>query len=79
MPTPTSHACDLNPSGDFSDTYRRMSRKHDGKKYSVLMRRTKVGKMREWSYSYDKTVWDASDARAHCQEHDGKFAKATGG
>jgi len=31
----------------------------------------------EQAYRYDKEVWDADDAKAHCKNHDGTFEAAT--
>lgn len=72
------HSCRLRPPGDFQDdSFRRIKRKHNGKEYSVI-----VGKLKgessttEQAYRYDKDLWDASEARSHCEDHGGTFEAA---
>lgn len=78
MPYPNEHACRLRDPGDFqADSFRRMKRKHDGKTYSVI-----IGKLKgedsttEQAYRYAKDAWSASQARSHCNSHDGNFEAA---
>ena len=79
-PYPNEHSCRLREPGDFQpDSFRRITRKHDGKEYSVI-----VGKLTgdtavtEQAYRYDKDTWAADDARAHCKDHGGSFEAARG-
>lgn len=77
-PYPNFHACQLKPPGSFKDkSFRTVYRKHDGKKYAVIMGKLKgESSMTEQTYRYDKEIWDTDDARAHCKDHDGKFEAA---
>jgi len=76
-PYPQEHSCRLK-SPDLYKTCRRTSRTSDGKKYSVLtcQRKDDASKWEEQAYRYDKEVWTATQARAHCKEHDGTFEAA---
>ncbi len=80
-PYPNEHACRLREPGDFQpDSFRRISRDHEGKRYDVIVGRPKgETTMREQAYRYPKGTWDASDARSHCEDHDGSFEAASGG
>jgi len=54
-----------------------MTRKHNGKEYSVIMGRLKgEDSMTEQAYRYDKELWTAEQARNHCLDHDGRFDAA---
>lgn len=79
MPYPNEHACRLRDPGDFqSDSFRRTTRKHDGKEYSVIMGRLKgQDTMTEQAYRYNKGTWTAESARSHCSDHDGSFEAAS--
>lgn len=77
-PYPNEHACRLRDPADFKpDSFRRTSRKHDGKTYDVISGKLK-GKdsMTEQAYRYDKKTWTAESAKSHCKDHDGKFEAA---
>ena len=78
-PYPNEHSCRLaDPSGFQADSFRRMSREHEGKRYDVIMGRPKgQDTMREQAYRYPKGTWTAASARSHCQNHDGTFEAAT--
>jgi len=78
-PYPNEHACRLREPGDFQDdSFRRYTRKHKGKVYSVIAGRLKGEEdMTEQAFRYKKDVWDAADARAHCKDHDGTFEAAS--
>jgi len=80
MPYPNEHACRLREPGDFQpDSFRRIQREHEGKRYSVIMGRLKgETTMTEQAYRYSKDTWSASQARSHCKSHDGTFEAATG-
>jgi len=73
MPYPNEHACRLREPGDFKpDSFRRTSRKHDGKTYDIISGKLKgEDTMTEQAYRYGKKTWSAAQARAHCEEHDG--------
>lgn len=79
-PFPNEHACRLRDPGDFDeDSFRRMTRTSDGKKYFVIMGKLEgEDTMTEQAYRYDKEVWEKDDAETHCGEHDGSFEAATG-
>ena len=72
-PYPNEHACRLRKPEDFEDgSFRRTSREHEGKTYSVIMGKlTGESTMTEQAYRYGKDTWDVSSARAHCDDHDG--------
>lgn len=78
-PYPSEHACRLRDPDDFQkDSFRRYTRKHKGKAYSVIAGRLKgEDSMTEQAFRYKKDVWDAADARAHCKDHDGSFEAAS--
>lgn len=77
-PYPHEHACRLRDPGDFqSDSFRRVTREHDGKTYGVIMGKL-AGEttMTEQAYRYPTAGWSESSAKAHCQDHDGRFEAA---
>lgn len=78
-PYPNEHACRLRNPDDFEEgTFRRISRRHDGKKYTVIMGRLEGEEtLTEQAYRYKKDVWEADDAKDHCEDHDGTFEAAT--
>ena len=78
MPYPNEHACRLREPGSFQpNSFRRMARDHEGKKYSIIMGKLKgEDTLTEQAYRYDKEAWDADTARAHCGAHDGTFEVA---
>ncbi len=80
-PYPNEHACRLREPGDFEEnSFRRSTREHEGKEYSVIMGKLKGDSaMTEQAYRYAKDTWTASEAKAHCSEHDGEFEAASGG
>jgi len=77
-PYPNEHACRLRDPGDFQDgSFRRMTRTSDGKKYFVIMGRLDgEDTLTEQAYRYNKEVWEASEAKGHCKDHDGTFEAA---
>ncbi|MGD8499094.1 MAG: HK97 family phage prohead protease [Phycisphaerales bacterium] len=77
-PYENEHACRLRDPGQFKKgSFRRTSRKHDGKEYGVIMGKLKgETTMTEQAYRYNKGVWSASSARSHCKDHDGSFEAA---
>lgn len=78
-PYPNEHACRLRPPGNFQEgSFRRTTRKHDGKSYSIIMGRLEgETTMTEQAYRYPKGTWEAGDARSHCTGHKGKFEAAS--
>jgi HK97 family phage prohead protease len=77
-PYPNEHACRLRAPGDFEEgSFRRTTRKHEGKEYSVIMGKlTGEDTMTEQAYRYPKNTWEAGEAKAHCEAHDGSFEPA---
>jgi HK97 family phage prohead protease len=77
-PFPTEHSCRLRSPDDFQDdSFKRVSREHEGKKYHVIMGKLEdETTMTEQAYRYPKDTWDAPEARTHCKAHDGSFEAA---
>lgn len=77
-PYPNEHACRLREPGDFQpDSFRRVSREHEGKTYGVIMGRlTGETTMTEQAYRYPTAGWSESQAKSHCKNHDGRFEAA---
>ena len=77
-PLPNEHSCRLRSPDDFqADTFRRVSRESDGKKYYIIMGKlTGETTMTEQAYRYPKDVWEVAAARAHCKAHDGQSFEA---
>ena len=73
-PYANEHACRLRDPGDFDkDSFARVEREHEGKKYSVIIGKLKgESTMTDQAYRYPKDTWTVSEARAHCKDHDGK-------
>lgn len=81
-PFPNEHACRLKDPGAFQpDSFRRTTRDHNGKTYSVIMGRLKGDDtMTEQAFRYPKDTWTADAARSHCSSHDGaRFEPASDG
>jgi len=78
-PYPNEHACRLRDPDDFEDdSFVRTTRKHEGKKYSVIQARlTGEDTLTDQAFRYDKETWTASEARVHCTDHKGSFTAAT--
>jgi HK97 family phage prohead protease len=76
-PYPNEHSCRLADPDTFSD-FRRTTRKHEGKEYSVIFGKKDDGSWEEQAYRYPKDAWDADEARSHCNDHDGTFEAASG-
>lgn len=77
-PYPNEHACRLkDPSAFKAGSFRRKSRKHEGKTYYVIFGRLKgETTLTEQAYRYPKSKWEASEARSHCKSHGGSFEAA---
>jgi len=77
-PYPSEHACRLRDPADFQDgSFRRTSREHEGKTYSVIMGKLKgETTMTDQAFRYPKDTWDTDEARSHCDDHDGTFEAA---
>jgi hypothetical protein len=70
-PYPSEHACRLNQPTKYDD-FRRGSRKHDGKTYSIIWGKVKdADTWEEQAYRYSKDSWTAEDAKKHCEDHNG--------
>lgn len=74
-PYPNEHACRLNDPDKYV-SFRRGTREHEGKKYSIIFGKKEDGKTEEQAYRYNKAVWNASEAKAHCDTHKGAFEPA---
>ena len=82
MPYPNEHACRLREPDDFEPgSFRRTKREHEGKPYAVIMGRLKGEETTtEQAYRYSKDDWSASEAEAHCEDHEGiEFEPASTG
>lgn len=80
-PYPSEHACRLKDPDGFQDgSFRRVTRNHEGKEYSVIMGKLKGDDgMTEQAYRYGKDTWSVDEARAHCKGHSGiSFEPASG-
>lgn len=77
-PYPNEHACRLRDPDDFEEgSFRRTTREHEGKEYSIILGRLKDEEtLTEQAYRYAKKVWSADEAKAHCRAHDGAFEAA---
>jgi len=70
-PYPNEHACRLNEPGKY-DEFRRGTRKHNGKTYSVIYGKLKnKDSWEDQAYRYSKDKWTESEARSHCKDHKG--------
>jgi len=80
-PYPSEHACRIRQPGGFQPgSFRRMTRRSDGKEYAIIMGRLKgETTLTEQAYRYGIKVWTVSEARKHCKDHKGiLFEPATG-
>lgn len=79
-PYPNEHACRIkNPDGFQQDSFRRMERDHNGKKYAVIMAKPNGSDtMEDQAFRYNKDDWSAEEARTHCAMHNGTFEGANG-
>jgi hypothetical protein len=76
-PYPNEHACRLNDPGKYDHFARKNNAmKHDGKRIDVIFGVKKGGAVEMQAMRYPKKIWDASDARSHCQSHNGSFEAA---
>jgi len=77
-PYPNEHSCRLASPDDFQDnSFRRVTRKHDGKDYSVIMAKKKSEDvMSDQAFRYPKDIWATEEAESHCKDHDGTFEPA---
>lgn len=80
-PYPNEHSCRIRSPDDFQpDSFRRVSRDHEGKTYYIIMGRLQgETTMTEQAYRYPKDEWAETAAKKHCKAHDGiSFEAATG-
>lgn len=78
MPYPNEHACRLQNPGKYSKFRRSTRKSRNGKILSVIYGIIRPGKSEEQAYRYSKSSWSASEARAHCSRHNGRFEAARG-
>src|SRR3972149_5703320 len=80
-PFANEHACRLRNPGEFQDdSFRRISRSHEGKRDAVIMGRLKgQTTLTEQAFRYPKDIWTASEAGGQCRSHDGRFEERRGG
>lgn len=80
-PYPHEHSCRLVDPGKFEPkSFRRMTREHAGKVYSIIIGKLKgQSKTSEQAYRYKTGTWTAGEASKHCKGHGGSFAAATEG
>jgi hypothetical protein len=79
MPYPNEHACRLNEPGKYKEFRRKSRKSSSGKIYDVIFgifNRGGKSVSEEQAYRYPKKSWSASEAKAHCREHDGRFEAA---
>jgi len=77
-PYPSEHSCRLNDPGKY-EKFRRGTRDHKGKEYSIIFGKLKgENTWEEQAYRYAKDVWTAAEAQAHCKDHGGSFEAAKG-
>lgn len=77
MPYENEHSC-RKTAPDKYDKFRRGTRKHKGKEYSIIFGKIKdKDKWEDQAYRYDKDTWTASEAKTHCKDHDGTFEPAS--
>lgn len=79
-PYENEHSCRLRNPADFqSNSFRSMTRTHDGKDYRVIMGKlTGEDTMTDQSMRYSKDVWTEGEASGHCKSKGGSFEAATG-
>jgi len=75
-PYRNEHACQFHDSSGY-DRIARMTRKHKGKEYSVLIG-YKGDTSEDISYRYPKETWSEEEAKNHCKDHGGQFEPARG-
>lgn len=73
MPFANHHSCRLRDPGDFKKgSFVTAERKHDGKRYNVIQGRLKgETTLTDQAFRYPKETWSKSEARSHCDDHDG--------
>lgn len=69
-PYPNEHACRLLQPIDGALT-RSGSRKHEGKTFRIIFQKQKDGTWSEQAYRYPKETWNPTQARVHCEAHEG--------
>jgi hypothetical protein len=80
VPYPNEHSCRLRDP-ETLDIVGSGERKHNGKTYRVIFGKPKGEKDAgsvEQAYRYPVETWSETEARKHCQDHDGAFEPATG-
>src|SRR5688572_15464077 len=70
----------MDPGQFQADSFRRTTRKHDGKEYSIIQGRLKgQTTLRDQALRYNKGTWAESQARGHCSSHGGKLFEPASG
>jgi hypothetical protein len=79
-PYSEEHACRLKNPDDFqANSFKSMTRTHDGKDYRVIMGKLNgEDTMTDQSLRYNKNVWTEDEASTHCKSKGGSFEVATG-
>jgi len=77
-PYPNEHSCRLRDP-ETLEIVGSGTRKHNGKTYRIIYGKPKNGEggSVEQAYRYPVETWSETEARKHCQEHDGSFEPAT--
>lgn len=77
MPYPNEHACRLRDPDKYQQKRRtNCTRKVKGKCLDIIYGILGAGKSEEQAYRYNKDVWQTTEARDHCQRHNGTFEAA---
>lgn len=75
-PYPGEHSCRLRPPNYPKYSRVNCDRKSNNKCIDVIYGIKGPNKSEEQAYRYDKDIWTASDARSHCEKHNGTFEAA---
>lgn len=77
MPYPNEHSCRLHPPGHYRE-FRRVSRRSAsvGKQYDVIRGQKTDGTWEDQAFRYPRERWSGTEARRHCNAHDGTFEAA---
>lgn len=80
-PVENFHSCRLTPPSYSGYAYGKCAMKHDGKCLDVvygIKKKGAKGSSEIQAYRYDRDVWTAASARAHCKDKGGGFTSAKG-
>jgi len=77
MPYPNEHACRIREPGEFQEgSFRRIK---EGKLSIIIGRLKGKTSTTTQAFRYPTDSWTASEAKKHCQDHDGRFEAASQG